>query len=170
VFKSSFAEGDSNGVGVPPNSEDDSFRRTRVQVDDDFDLLHNILYYLHTDQISFGTDLTFEPSEKHLPKLCAAEDIYAMADRLLLDELQSKAFDFLESTCTVENITARAFSKFAMLYKEIEEMYETYFLENWEDVKNSKAHEEFFAEKESEADINDFTKLFKRYRVLMQGV
>jgi hypothetical protein len=167
VFESSFAEGRSNNADVPPDSEDRTIHRTHIKVEDDFDLLHNVLYYLYTDQISFATDLTYEPPEKHLPKLSPAEDIYAMADRLLLDELKAKAFDFLDRTCTVENITARIFSKFSMLYKEIGDIYVTYFCNNWEQVKTAKAYEEFFVEKE-EADTNDFIEFFRRYRVLME--
>lgn len=82
MFKSSFAEGDLNNGVFTFNAEDHSLRRIHVQVDDDFDLLHNVFYYLHTDQILFGTDLAYEkPGATHLPKLCAAEDVCAMADR-----------------------------------------------------------------------------------------
>jgi hypothetical protein len=127
------------------------------------------LYYLHTNQISFGTDLTDEqPPASHLPKLCPAEDIYAMADRLLLDDLKKKAFSFLKLTCSVENITARTMSKFARLYKEVGDMYATYYRENWEQVRATSAHKEFFAETELEGDIKELIALLKRYRVVME--
>ena len=169
VFKSSFAEGDLNNGVSASNLDDRSLRRTHVQVDDDFDLLHNILYYLHTNQISFGTDLTDDqPRAAHLPKLCPAEDIYAMADRLLLDDLKKKAFDFLKLTCSVENITARTMSKFARLYKDVGDMYATYYRMNWKQVKTTAAHREFFAERDSEGDVKEIIALLKRYRVVME--
>lgn len=150
-------------------SSDHSLRRTHIEVDDDFDLLHNVLYYLHTNQISFGTDLTDEqPRAAHLPKLCPAEDIYAMADRLLVDDLKKKAFDFLKLTCSAENITARTMSKFARLYKEVGDMYATYYRENWEQVRSASAHEEFFTEIELEGDIKELIGILKRYRVIME--
>lgn len=168
MFKSLFAEGRSDTVDIPSESRNDFLHRTCVQVEDDFDVLHNILYYLHTDQITFGTDLTYEPPEKHNPRLCAAEDIYAMADRLLLDELKSKAFNFLKFTCSVENIAARTFSKFSTLYKEIGDIYAAYFRENWKQVKSSKGYEEFFEAMETEADSDNLAKLLKRYRWVME--
>ena len=169
MFNSSFAEGESNNAEIGFSTEDNSLRRTRVQVEDDFDLLHNILYYLHTDQISFGTDLTYEqPIITHLPRLCAAEDIYAMADRLLLEGLKRKAFDFLKLTCTVENITSRTFSKFAMLYKEVGDMYSVYYREHWRQVRTVAAHEQFFTERVSQGDMNDIIELLTRYRKVME--
>ena len=168
MFKSSFAEGDFNRDEPAPDKGDWLYR-THIQVDDDFDLLHNILYYLHTGQISFGTNLTYEqPGVTHLPKLCAAEDIYAMADRLLLDELKSKAFNFLRFTCSVENITLRTMSQFAMLYKEVGDMYAAYYRKNWKQVRTASTHEEFFTVRESEGDIEDIIKLLRRYRVVME--
>lgn len=169
MFKSSFAEGDLNNGVLASNPEDHSLRRTHVQVDDDFDLLHNVLYYLHTDHISFATDLVYEqPKAAHLPKLCAAEDIYAMADRLLLDELKIKAFNFLKLTCSVENITSRTMSKFSMLYKEVGDMYAAYYREKWKQVRTASAHQEFFTESELECDIKEIIALLRRYRVVME--
>lgn len=168
MFKSSFAEGESNSLEAPCYPGHDHLRRRHVQVEDNFDLLHNILYYLHTDQISFATDVTREPLAKHLPKLCPAEDIYAAADRLFLDELKSKAFNFLKFTCSVENITARALSKFSMLYKEVGDIYATYYRKNWKEVRKTIGRDEFFEERESEGDINNIIELFRRYRIVME--
>jgi hypothetical protein len=164
VFESLFAEGDSNNARP---SRDDSLHRTCIQVEDDFDLLHNILYYLHTNIISFGTHLFDEQAS--LPKLCAAEDIYAMADRLLLDDLKKKAFDFLELTCTVENITARLFGRFAMLYKEVGNMYAEYYHKNWNQVKHGPMHKAFFEKRGSEGDATEIIEVFRRYREVMEN-
>lgn len=168
VFKSAFAEGKSISVGNPSQPENNILHRTILEVEDDFDLLHNILFYLYTGQISFGTDITSEQSEQGFPKLCAAEDIYAMADRFFLDELKEKAFNFLDVTCTVTNITAGALSKFARTYKEVGDMYSAFCRKNWKQVKSSTTHVEVFAKKESEGDMDELIDVFKRYRGIME--
>jgi hypothetical protein len=94
--------------------------------------------------------------------------IYAVADRLLLDELTKKAFDFLKLTCSVENITARTMSKFERLYQEVGDMYATYYGENWKQVKTTAAHKEFFTKRDLESEVEEIIALFSRYRVVME--
>src|SRR5271156_5396112 len=81
VLKSGFSEGHSNGIVSSMRPENQTLRRSLVKVADAYDLLHNILFYLHTDIISFANDFGGdEESEQGFPKLCAAEDIYEIAD------------------------------------------------------------------------------------------
>jgi hypothetical protein len=167
VFKSSFHEA---GKKIPASStciNSDFVCRRRVEVEDTFDLIHNILYYLHTDQIAFCTDLTYI-DDTCLPKLCTAEDIYAISDRLLLDDLKGNALDFLRATCTIDNITARTMSEFAMTYKEVGTMYANYYQTNWKKVRLSKAHADFFAEMEEVEDTSEHIKSMQRYRQVME--
>lgn len=132
-------------------------------------MFHNVLYYLHMDRIFFGMDLIYKPPfSMNLPKLCVAEDIYAIADRLLLDDLKIKAFNFLKFTCAPENITSRALSKFAMLYKEVGDIYAAFYRDNWKRVRSTKEHEIFFTENGLEGDTNELIKLMKRYREVME--
>ena len=129
--------------------------------------MHNILFYLHTDIISFSTDLTCEPPSDR-PKLCDAEEIYAMADRLLLDDLKTKAFEFLKLTCDIRNITRRAMGKYATIYPDLGEMYAAYYRKNLAEVRSTKEHDEFFAERESEPDATELVQLIRRYREIME--
>ena len=140
MFESGFTEGSSaerksrargNTTRKPPlkkskfNPSADGKRH--VVIEDDYDLFHNVLYYIYTNRITFSTDLTIEPIGSTIPRLCGTEDIYGIANKMFLDDLKLKALDFINFNCTVENITHRLFSKFAYLYKDVGEMYADYF-------------------------------------------
>lgn len=152
MFDSSFAEGKSVTDAAFEGSLHDwddtagksylSLKR-RIIVEDDFDLFHNILYYIYTNRITFSTNLTLL-TPPTLPNLCTTEDIYQIADRLLLTELKHKALDFLASTCTIENITSRVLSKFAYLHEDVEDRYMEYFQKNWDIVKETEEFNKSF--------------------------
>jgi len=171
VLESSFAEGQASGNCGPAHPSDSCLLRRHILVEDDFYLIHNILYYLHTNEISFATDITiFNPVATGYPKLCPAEQIYAAAHRLLLDDLEAKALNFLKSTCTIENITSRVLSEFAMLYKDVGDMYADYFRNNWTKVRTAKSHSEFFEEMEARMDFAELKRVFQRYRTIMEDI
>ena len=71
MFNSSFAEGDSAvaSVSLIPIAVHDKrpqvLPRRRIVVEDDFDLFHNLLYYIYINHISFGTDHTFRSSSNN---------------------------------------------------------------------------------------------------------
>ena len=167
MFESSFREGSTSD-----DTETQDFQRTTVIVEYSFDLLHNILHYLYTDEICFGTDLTSN-SEclQETPRLCSAEDIYAIADRMMLEDLKRKAFRFLKITCTVENITARAMSKFARVHEEVGEMYAEFYRENWGEVRSCPAHSQFLSSQleDDEMDNTELREMFKRYQRVMES-
>ena len=175
MFDSSFAEGRSVTNAALEGSVDDSEDTTgksylslkrRIIVEDGFDLFHNILYYIYTNRITFGTNLAFlTPST--LPKLCATEDIYQIADRLFLTELKHKALDFLTSTCTIENITSRILGKFAFLHEDVEERYVDYFRKNWDVVKETKEFNNSFTD--MNGDIYGSNRLIEMFPELMNS-
>jgi len=167
VLKSGFSEGDSRETFEPMEPGNETLHRTRVKVEDDYDLLHNILFYLHTDIISFASDLAKE-QEEGFPKLCPAEDIYEIADRLLLTDLKTKAFNFLRQTCTVGNITERRFGKLAWLHKDLGDMYGEFYRNNWAEIRKSGENEEFFEMKGAGADREELVDLFHKYRTVME--
>lgn len=72
------------------------------------------------------------------------EGIYEIADYLEIECLRRKALDFLEATCTVNNIAARAFGNFAKTHQEVARIYDKYFITHWEQVRKSSVFEEFF--------------------------
>jgi hypothetical protein len=76
--------------------------------------------------------------------LCSAEDIYILADGLLLDNLKHKSLDFLELTCTKESITAHTL-EFASLYPEVRDMYVRCFSDNKDVMNDPEALQKFFS-------------------------
>src|SRR5271170_207203 len=87
----------------------------KIVVEEDFDLVHNVLFYIHTNKIRFSTNLGEEPDvfNSNDPKICEAEDIYALSHRWELKDLQAKALKFLKFSCNPRNIASRIFGKYA---------------------------------------------------------
>lgn len=134
--------------------------------DDDFELLHNILYYLYTDHITFGIEADSIPSPC-LPKICEVEDIYMAADRMFLEELKQKALHFLKLSCTPGNITSRVMSKFAELHGEIATMYGEYFRKNWDRIKGTIEFNQFFKTL-NDKDLNEILRVYTKFQELMK--
>lgn len=141
--------------------------RYKKITDKDYDLLHNILYYLYTDHITFGTRVdTILPS--NLPKLCPVEDIYMAADCMLLGELKDKALRFLELSCTADNITSRVISTFAELHDEVAAVYDYYFRENWDRIKNKEEFEKPFMDLK-DTESRETWRIHAKFREMMKG-
>ena len=153
--------GESNKIEIETSSNP----KRQIKIDDDFDLFHNILYYIYTDCINFSSDLTWSDGV-HSPNLCSPEDIYTLADRLLLDGLKAKALKFLKLTCTVTNITPRIMSKFADLHEDVANMYDSYFQSNWGAIKCTKEFEQFFDN--MDGDCEELARVFEKFRKLMK--
>jgi hypothetical protein len=115
---------------------------------EEFDVLHNILYYLYTGIIVFDTSPEgFDPSE-HAPRAVDAHAIYAAADRFLLTGLKQKVFEFLQESCTVENITLRVFGDCARIHDQVTEFYNHFFIEHLGTVVTTFDYKNFFQEVE----------------------
>jgi hypothetical protein len=137
-------------------------------MDDDCNVVHNVLYYLYTNTICFSTIL--EPQVlPPRPQLCDTEDIYALAHRLDLNDLQSKALHFLKLTCTIRNITERALSSFAALYEQVGAVYDEYFKANWHEVQKTDEFEKYFEELADEGDAKETSRVFNKFRELFKG-
>jgi len=168
VFNSSFSEGK---LGVHSDSgltNGDSkiiqMPRRLVKIPDDYDLFHIILFYLYTDRICFTT--TSDTTKFDIPTTINTEGIYAIAHRLMLDSLTVKALHFLQASCTLQNITARAFGKFGATHEVVGEMYDNYFMKNWDEIVETNEFEEFFLEMEKDPEeyIRVNTKLREMIR------
>jgi hypothetical protein len=180
VFESGFSEGTgstrkstansnipgkSSPMKTKLNSSTDGKRY--VVIEDDYDLFHNVLYYIYTNRITFSTDLTVETVNSTTPRLCETEDIYGIADRMFLDDLKLKAHKFIELTCSFENITQRLFSSFAYLHKDIGSMYALYFRKHFGAIEKTMEYRRFFEELEAEGDLGEIARVFSRYREVM---
>jgi hypothetical protein len=84
VFNSAFQEGDIAVTTTNVANISATPLGRHIRVKDDYNLLHSVLYYIYSDCISFST----EPSRPD--NFCNAEEIYSIADRLLLDDLKEK--------------------------------------------------------------------------------
>lgn len=140
----------------------------QIPMEDDYDLFHNVLYYIYTNRIYFTTDLTSKAAYERAPNPCSAEDIYIIADRLFLSDLKLKAIDFLRLTCSPENITSRVLGKFAFLHDDIRKVYEEYFRENWHLIKHTIEHNEFFAERLAEEDVGELVRIIRYFHDIMK--
>lgn len=142
-----------------------------IEIQEDFDLFHTVVYYMYTDRIAFSTDLQTQTPDGRGPKLCAAEDIYVVADMMLMEDLKSKTLDFLLLTCTVENITERVLGDFADTYKDVKDGYFKWFREHWTEVRDSQAYNTLFEGlgTDEEYDTEQVGELFRRYREVMQA-
>jgi hypothetical protein len=136
-----------------------------IKTEEDFDILHNILYYLYTNRIIFGNRDGACPS-KNLPKICQAENIYETANRMMLDNLKLKALKFLELTCNICNITSRVMSKFADLHPEAAQVYDNYFRANWKSIECTAEFTRAFTE--VEGDFDEFIRYHKKFMSLMK--
>src|SRR5277367_2893512 len=137
------------------------------KTNEDFNLLHNILYYLYTDHITFATHID-TVLQSDLPKPCPVEDIYIAADRMLLGELKQKALQFLEVSCTIDNITSRLVSSFSGLHEEVATVFGAYFRKNWDRIKNRAEFEQLFTELQ-DADFGEVLRVNAKFRELMKG-
>lgn len=174
MFASKFLEGDSATAARLSNSRilggaSHQVHHRTITMVEDFDVVHNILYYIYTNRITFSNVKTEESdlTESSKPRVCDAEEIYALAHRLELEGLQSKALHFLKSTCDVENIIARVFSQFASLYEEVGKIYEEYFRENWEKIRKTMEFREYFSVLEDTGDLPELRRVLARFRELM---
>jgi len=134
-------------------------------MEEDFDVVHNMLYYIYTNSITFSTVSTQDPwRDPKVPRVCDAEDIYALAHRLELETLRLKALHFLRCSCNVGNITARVFRSFASFYEEVGMVYDEYIKDHWQEVALTSEFEEYFWLMDKETDNMEIRRVFGKYR------
>jgi hypothetical protein len=145
VFNSKFTE------GIPPVEEDPGTTpslycpRKLIPSENTFELLHVVLYYLYTNTVCFCTDEGAKPLPG-TPKYCDPEEVYAIADEFGLEDLRKKALEFIQDTCDVEHLADRLFGSASVLHEEIRQVYEKFFLQNWDEIKNCQEWPEFFCD------------------------
>jgi hypothetical protein len=107
-----------------------------VECADSFDILHAVTYYLYTGKLYFTTCFD-APPRQGIPVVYDAEELYTVAHRFELHELQEKALRFLKETCHVDKIVQCTFSDAGVLYEELGDVYGEFFLRHWDAVKDS---------------------------------
>jgi len=121
-----FASGFSEGISVIKGSTYENVNEKRVvSTEVDFDTLHNVLYYLYTNQITFHSKPGKESPTG--PRTVDVQGIYEVADRFLLTRLKDKALDFLRHSCDIQNVTGRMFGEFARMHEDMNLEYLFFF-------------------------------------------
>jgi hypothetical protein len=103
---------------------------------------------------------TFTTSD--VPTTTDAEGIYEIAYNLNIEPLEKKALHFLKATCNVDNITSRAFGSFAATHQNVGKVYDEYFMEQWNNVKNLTKFEKFFSTVEDPAEERRVNTKFRK--------
>lgn len=157
VFNSSFKEGITYSLkeGITGRLEPETSidHLQHIEVQEDFDLFHNILHYIYQGRITFASDPKFlcENHPKHSNR-SNVEDIYAIADRMLFDDLKLRAGNFLYHSCTIENIMDRLASP--TVRPDVAQIYRDYFLNNFKSIeKHSKRFKELVHDQDTESRI-----------------
>lgn len=121
-----FASGFSEGIPVLKGDTGENTDKKRVITTEiEFHTLHNILYYLYTDQITLHSKPGREPTIG--PRTVDVQSIYEAADQFLLPRLKDKAQKFLDHTCDIQNITARVFGEFSRKHELLNLIYSYFF-------------------------------------------
>jgi len=158
--------GDVNYIAKSIDAGIDSrHTRRRITMEEDFDVVRNILYFIYTNRVTFST-LNIEENDG-TPKVCDADDIYGSAHRLDLEDLKVKSLRFLKQTCNRMNITERVFSKFSLLYVEIDKIYSEFFQNHWPEIRETSEFAEYFEHLEVGSDLEETRRIFRRFRELM---
>lgn len=97
-----------------------------------------------------------------IPTTIDAEGIYEIAHDLNIESLKRKALRFLQATCNVDNITSRAFGSFAATHQNVGKVYDEYFMEQWNEVKNSAKFDKFFSTVEDRAEERRVNTKFRK--------
>jgi hypothetical protein len=150
---------------ISPSTPTSPLRKS-FYVNYDYELFHIVLFYLYTQRICFTASPEMAKSSE-IPTTNDAEGIYAIAHRLLLEDLSKKAFHYLQATCNVGNITKRSFGRFAADHQDVERYYDDWLLNRWEEVRNSEEFEQYF--KEMEANYEEHIRITRKFRRLFKS-
>ena len=143
MFESGFSEG-------VPHDLSKGKRRIRMMPEDNFDLYKKLLVFIYSSKITFNSETV---SSDHSPYLCEAEEIYAIADRLVLSGLISLSLNFLSRSCTTKNIVTRLFGRLSLQHDAIRKIYADFSYEHGEELFQEGALEEFFEKLKEEDDV-----------------
>lgn len=146
-------------------------KETITVADENYNLLHNILFYIYTNRILLVLKLKTKPSGPGAPKPCDVEEIYSVAEKLFLEKLRQKCLSFLKETCAIDNITKRLMGTASKESTELSDMYQRYLKANWAEISRSRDHKEAMKDLRSEAYDNDEGSDFEdRFDEIMKGL
>jgi hypothetical protein len=146
-------------------------KQTITVADQNYNLLHNILFYIYTNRILLTLKSKTNPSGPGSPRPCDVEGIYSVAEKLFIEKLRQKCLSFLKETCAIDNITKRLMGTASKESTELSDMYQQYFKANWAEISRSRDHKEAMKDLRSEAyDIEEGSDFEDRFDEIMKGV
>ena len=115
---------------------------------------HNILYYIYTGSLnmrypastvkdrphsSAGVYSSWDATSLSFPRPANVNEIYRLAGVMKLSGLQTRAYHYLLSTCSVDNIFERLFDPYckAATHASVKLIYQQFLAKNWDKVRNS---------------------------------
>lgn len=167
MFNSGFSEGSSCTSKKENNLNSVCESRRTINIEIDYAVFHNILYYLYTGVVTFDTHpyTTEITGEMYTIDV---ESLFAAADLLLLFDLKKLIFKFLRRTCDVDNITSRVFSPFARLHSEVDKFYCSYFKAHLVEVMDTRSYGDFFRMVDDSPDAEFRDEVNSKFRELVQ--
>lgn len=113
--------------------------RTRIQVDHiDFVTMHNLLYFLYTGRVNLHFANVEAQSLIGYPDKADAFDLYRASDFYGLQSLAQRCFQFLMNTRTRRNICPRLFHIDCKPFKALQEGYNDFLLQHFEEIKKTE--------------------------------
>jgi hypothetical protein len=159
VFTSGFSEGISDVKGSTNKNVNE---KRVVSTEVGFDILHNILHYFYTNQITFHSKPGKEPVTG--PRTVDVQSIYEIADRFLLPHLKDKALYFLGGSCDIQNITGRMFGEYARTHEHLDLVYRAFFRTHLPLIVQTIEFNNFFEQLEG----SDADQINARFRKVVQ--
>jgi hypothetical protein len=119
-----------------------------------FNDYHNILYYIYTGSLnlryppsnvkdrplsSAGAYSGWDTVTIGFPRSANVNEIYRLAGLMGLSELQTRAYHYLMSTCSVDNIFERLFDPYCKVatHAPVRGVYQQFLARNWDAVRSS---------------------------------
>ena len=166
MFQSSFKEGDEFAA----NQEADTplLYRRQINMKEDFDVVHNTIYFLYTGEITFslGPNANFSAESKQ-PQYCDAVDIYELARRLELQDLAGKALEFLKLSCDTTNVVELYLSLPASIHDDLDDIYSRFLQKHSREIRPTIKPDELVngLEKEDKCEVS---RVFRRFVKLIK--
>ena len=167
MFTSFFSEGDAAAAALAAEHPGDCCPRRIIRMEEDFEVVHNVIFYIYTQEIFFSTKSS-DSTDSDFPRPCDAEEVYALAHRLELEDLKVKALSFLKLSCNPRNIISRVLGKYASVYDEMGCVYSEYLRKNWTRIRNTAEFEAYFADLAETGDPEEIIRSYDRFRELMK--
>lgn len=129
---------------VDSKAEERPKQRTVISVDDvDYTTMYNIVYYLYTGRVNLHLYMNDEDAPNGYPDTANPFLLYRAANMYMLEGLEDRCVQYLQSTCTPENIIERLFDDAECAHHDrIRKLYLEYLNNNFEGIKKTKGWEQ----------------------------